>query len=709
MIQMEAVECGAASLGIILAYYGKYVPLEELRVECGVSRDGITALNVLKAAKKYGLSGEGCRKTVEELKEITLPAILFWDFNHFLVLEGFSKNRVYLNDPALGPRTVSYEEFASAYTGIVLVFEREETFQKGGEPASLLRAVGERLWSAPSSMIFLLLTGFCILLPGLAVPSFMMVFLTAIFDVNLLPWGGRYLVLGVLGLALFMGLVTWLQSYVLNRLNSKLAIVFSTDFLWHILRLPIQFFSQRYAGEIAYRMTLNESIAAALTGPIAATAINLLLVIGYAAIIFFYDAVLAGVALLFGALNFVAMWIAFRARRNVYARLQQDLSRSIGQSIIGLQQMETIKARGLEFDFFAKWAGHYTQTVNSGQSTGKLDALLSNLPFLFQSLAVAVLLGVGAIRILNGELNIGILIALQMLLIGFLTPISRFVGFGALIQTMGIDIKRLDDVMQNQPDAVYQSRSDSLRSGEPTKLNGELEFRNVTFHYGPLSEPVIKNLSFHLKPGRHIAFVGSTGSGKSTIAKLAAGLYQPTEGQILYDGVPLADISRERFRNSIGTVDQEIFLFAGSVRDNLTFWNRNIHDEMLIAATQDAAIHEEFLARPSGYDFPLVERGRNLSMGQQQRLEIARALLYHPSLLILDEATSALDSKTEELITDRIRQRGCAALMVAHRLSTIQDCDEILVLDKGVVVQRGTHEQLKDMPGIYQELVKGEQ
>jgi NHLM bacteriocin system ABC transporter peptidase/ATP-binding protein len=706
---MEAVECGAASLAIVLAYYGKLVPLEELRVECGVSRDGSAAFNVIKAAEKYGLKGSGYRYSSNELKEVELPAVLFWNFNHFLVLEGFGKKKVYLNDPGIGPRTVSYEEFEAAYTGVVLTFEKMESFVKGGRPSSLIRMTFGRLKRTPSPMVFLLLTGICLLVPGFAIPSFLMVFLTAIFEVNLLPWGGHYLLTAIPVTAFLAGAITWLQSYILNRLNSKLAILFSSDFLWHILSLPIRFFLQRYIGDIAYRMTLNESVAATLTGPITATAINLILVIFYSAVMFYFDAVIASIALFFGLLNLWAMWFVFRSRSNTYACLQQNLAQSIGQSVSGLQHMETIKAKGIELDFFAKWAGYYTPMINAGQSIGQLDVLLSNMPVLFQSLAVAVLLGAGCMRILNGELSLGTLMAMQMLLMNFLTPITRFIGFGALLQTMKIDIKRLDDVMNNQPDALYAIRSDTLQRGEPAKLNGELEFRNVTFRYSPLAEPTIKDLSFHLKPGKRIAFVGAVGSGKSTITRLACGLYAPNEGAILYDGLPLTKISRERFRNSLGTVDQDIFLFAGSVRENLTFWNQNIHDEMLLSATRDASIHEEIMLRPGGYEFQLVERGKNLSMGQQQQLEIARAFLYHPSILILDEATSALDSKTEKFISDKVRQRGCTTLMIAHRLSTIQDCDEILVLDRGIVVQRGTHTQLKAVPGIYQELVKGAQ
>lgn len=705
-IQIEAVECGAVSLSIILGYYGRFVPLEEMRIECGVSRDGSKASNIVSAAQKYGLKAEGSKKTVEELQSSQIPAIIFWNFKHFLVLEGFGKGCVYINDPATGPRKVSYDEFASSYSGIVLTFEPEEQFKKGGSRESLIKHLYERLKKIPGSLSFLILTGFCLLLPGFAMPAFLMVFIDTFFTKFILPWDWEFLS-AVLFTLIFTAAVTWIQQFFLNRLDRKLSISFSSSFLWHLLQLPSSFYAQRYTAEIAYRTSLNDIVARTLTGPVTSTFINLCLIIFYALVMFTYDVVIASIGIVAGIINLVSMYYIFRFRKNAYACLQQDISKSAIESIGGLQHMETIKAKGIESDFFAKWSGVYTKNNNSNQSIGKMDVFLSTVPVLFRYLTVAVLLGVGCIRIIEGNLTIGKLMALQLLMTNFLKPINLFVSLSMLIQNMKVDIERLNDVIKNKPDEIYIARRNKQKENI-NKLSGKLEFKNVTFHYSSFGPPVVSNLSFVIHPGKKLALVGMTGSGKSTIAKLAAGIYYPSSGEILYDGIPIQDLSIELFSDSIAMVDQEIFLFQGTIRENITLWNQKIPDEILLHAAKDAVIHEDILMRPGGYDAPLIERGGNLSGGQRQRIEIARALLYNPTLLMLDEATSALDTKTEEIVLDRIRQRGCSVLMIAHRLSTIQDCEEIIVLDKGVPIQRGTHEELKTQQGKYKELIESE-
>lgn len=707
VIQMEAVECGVASLSIVLGYYNRYVPLEQLRIECGVSRDGSNAFNLIKAAKKFGLEGTGFKMNAEELLDIEYPAILFWEFNHFVVLEGFGKNIVYLNDPATGPRTLNYEDFIKSYAGAVLTFTKTEEFKKGGKPPSLIVMLYDRLKSSANPLTFLLLTGLCLLIPGFALPAFLMVLLNTFFSISIIPWKAEFLA-AVLLTAFFAGALTWTQKYFLNRLNSKLSIWFSSAFLWHLLRLPISFYTQRYTGEISYRMSLNNTVAQTLTGSITSTVIDLLLIFFYAIVMFFYDVVIASIALFAAIINLCVMLMIFRARSNAYARLQQDITRSMTESIGGLQYIESIKAKGSESDFFSKWAGYYAKSLNSRQEIGKKDVILSTVPVFFQLLATTALLGIGSLRIIEGSISVAMLMAMQLLMINFLQPINRFVGYSQLIQNTKIDIERLNDVMKNAEDKIYLQRSMHTKKEDLHKLEGCLEFRNVSFRYSPLAPLLINNLSFIIKPGHRLALVGPTGCGKSTIAKLAAGLFHPESGVILYDGHPIEEISSELFRNSIATVDQEFFLFAESIRDNLTLWNYKVPEEMILAATHDACIHDEILLRAGGYDSLLFEGGANLSGGQRQRLEIARALLYNPSLLILDEATSALDSKTEKIVSDKIRQRGCSVLMIAHRLSTIQDCDEIIVLDKGIPIQRGTHNELKVISGVYQTLVNSE-
>ncbi|MDE3045515.1 MAG: NHLP family bacteriocin export ABC transporter peptidase/permease/ATPase subunit [Verrucomicrobiota bacterium] len=705
VIQMEAVECGVAALAIVLGYHGKYVPLEVLRADCGVSRDGSNAFNLLKAAKKYGLEGEGFRKTVEGLFEVEFPAILFWEFRHFLVLEGFGKNKVYLNDPAIGPRTVSYEEFQAGFSGVALTFHKGPLFQTGGEPPLLLKQLANRLKSVPDSLLFLLLTSLCSLLPGFAIPAFLMLFIKSFFVKHLMPWPAMFLS-AVFGTAILAGLLTWLRQYYLNRLSGKLAIRFSSEFLWHLLRLPVDFYTQRYPGEIAYRMTLNDSVVETLTGSLLFAAFDALLVVFYGAAMFAYSIPLACIGLLGGLVNVALLLWMYRSRIDTYARLRQDIGKSVAEAIGGLQNIETIKARGGETDFFAKWAGYYTRQINAQQEIGKKDVVLTSIPPFFQLLVLSLLLGVGSHEVLETPLTVGMLMALQLLMSNFLMPIHRLVGFGQQIQTMETELDRLNDVLKNPVDAAYVKKT--VRTFSKPKLEGALEFRNVTFGYVRIAPPLIEGLSFSIRPGQRLALAGPTGSGKSTIAKLASGLLHPWSGQILYDGIPVDEIPREILCNSMATVDQDLFLFAGTIRDNLTLWNSKVPEEMLMNACRDAMIHEEIIARTGGYDALLLEGGKNLSGGERQRIEIARALLYNPSLLILDEATSSLDSKTDQLIAQNILQRGCSTLLIAHRLSTIQDAHEIVVIDQGKVVQRGTHSQLKNSDGLYRELIESE-
>jgi ATP-binding cassette subfamily C protein len=484
-------------------------------------------------------------------------------------------------------------------------------------------------------------------------------------------------------------------------LNQKLSIQFSSEFLQHLFKMPMNFYSQRFSGEIAYRMTLNDSVVETLTGPVTSAFLNLLLVVFFAIVMISYEPLIASIGIFLGICNlFVMRWV-FQVRANAYAAMQQSRGKSVEESISGLQNIETLKSKGLESDFFLKWVGYYTRQLNAIQSIGRKDVFASAVPVLFQSITIAFLLSIGSFKIVSGALSISKLMVLQSLMMYFLQPINQFVQFGALIQNMKIDLDRLKDVLDNKVDPYL------LKSSEKTvsKLKGCLEFRNVSFKYAPLSSPVLENVSFILKPGQRIAFVGPSGSGKSTVTRLASGLYQPTEGEILYDGIPIHELSKESFTNSISVVNQEIFLFSGSIRDNLTFWNPSVPDDVLIKSAKDALIHDEISKRPKGYDSILLEEGRNLSGGERQRLEIARALIYNPSLIILDEATSALDSKLETIFSEKLRQRGCSALMVAHRLSTIRDCDEIIVLNKGVIAERGTHEELKSIGGIYSELI----
>jgi NHLM bacteriocin system ABC transporter peptidase/ATP-binding protein len=710
VLQMEAVECGAAALGIILGYYGRIVPLTELRRECGVSRDGSKASNVLKAARLYGLNAKGFKKSLEDVQTITPPFIVFWNFNHFVVLEGFANNKVYLNDPGTGPRVVSFEEFDQAYTGVILVMEPGEDFKKGGKKKSIITALGSRLQTSRQAIIFCLVAGLLLTIPRLAVPAFTQVFVDEILVENRLDWL-RPLILGMVLAAVLRGLLARMRLSYLRRLMVKLSVAMSGQFVWHTIRLPVGFYAQRFAGEISNRSKLNDKVAEVLSGRLATTAIDILMMGFYALVMFLYDWVLTLIAILFAASNFVALQSLSRNRVDANIRLSQETGKVAGVAISGIQSIETVKASGLESDLFSKFAGYYAKTINAQQDLGLPTRLLTVLPTVLTSLAITSILVVGGFRVMEGSLSIGMLVAYQALTQEFLKPVNQMVNFGSTLQELEADLNRLDDVLENPVDREAERQLTQANTPlvildrDSFRLQGYVELRDLTFGYNRLGDPLIKDLSLTLKPGQRAALVGGSGSGKSTVAKLVTGLYEPWSGEILLDSIARDRIPRPVLANSLAMVEQEIFLFAGTIRENLTLWDSTVPEDDLIRACQDAAIHDLILNMPGSYNTQLSEGGMNLSGGQRQRLEIARALVRNPAVLVLDEATSALDAETELIIDRNLRRRGCSCIVVAHRLSTIRDCDEIIVLSAGKVVQRGTHEELRSSPGVYTRLV----
>lgn len=706
VIQMEAVECGAAALGIVLAYFGKFVPLEVLRQKCGVSRDGSNAYNLIQAAEAYGVKAQGFKAEIEDLKEMSLPLIVFWSFNHFVVVEGFSPKWVYINDPASGPRKVSYKEFDEDFTGVVITLEPTASFVKSGTPPRLMPMLKERLYGSGSPLFYICLAGLLLVIPGIAVPAFTQLFFDQVLKEQRLSWI-TIISTSLFSLSVIVAAITWLQHSILARFYTKLSSSLTTSFLWHILRLPMSFYAQRFSGEIAHRISINEQIANILTTKIAASTVSISLILFYALIMFQYNVTITLISIVAALLNLVLLWVINRSRNDAYSRVQQESGKSIGFAIGALQNIESIKACGNEADLFSKWAGYYAKRVNAQREINLKDIILTAFPPFLQNLATIALLGIGAWKVLQGELTIGMLLALQALLLTFLAPVAELVNLGSLFQTMKIDVSRIDDVMKNQIDPVLLQQAQK-KEMDATRLQGYLEFRNVTFGYSPLDPPLIENLSFSLKPGQRLALVGPAGCGKSTIANLANGLYVPWSGQILFDGLERKEIPLSMMQNSLSSVDQRIFLFAGTLKENLSLWDTTMSDQDLVEGAKDAYIHEEIIARQYGYEAEVSEGGSNWSGGQRQRFEIARALAKNPRILVLDEATSSLDSKTEEIISKNIRKRGCTCIMIAHRLSTIQECDEILVLDLGKIVQRGTHEELKSQPGLYRELVEKE-
>jgi len=703
VLQMEAVECGAASLGIILAYYGCIVPLAELRRVCGVSRDGSKASKILKAARTYGLRCEGYKKDLAQVWELEFPFIVFWNFNHFLVVEGRKKNKVFINDPATGPRCISEDEFDEGYTGVVLAMYPGPEFRKMGRPPSLVAALATRLKHSLPTLLYCILAGLMLVVPGIAPPILTQVFVDYVLVRQLRDWFLPLLI--GLGFSVVLSYtLRQLQLLFLRRLKIKLAVAMAGRFIWHTLRLPVSYFAQRFAGEISSRVVLNDKVAEVLSGRLAVTAIGVITMLLYAAILLCYDAVLTLVALGFALINFLVLRLTARQRVDANIRLGMEYGKALGVSISGLQTMETLKASGLELDFFARWAGYYTRALNTSQELGLQDRLSASLPPLLSALTNAVVLSLGGMRVMQGELSLGMLIAFQSLMLQFLRPINDLVSLGNLLQELAGDLNRLDDLLGNP----VEPSPEPLPSEEVRRLEGYVELRDVTFGYSPLEAPLIENLSFSLAPGQRVALVGGSGSGKSTVARLICGLYPLRSGQILFDGKPRAQIPQTVLARSIAIVDQELFMFEGTIRENLTLWDGTVTESQMIRACKDAEIHEAILQLPRAYDHLLIEGAVNLSGGQRQRLEIARALVAEPAILVLDEATSALDAEVEHQIEQNLRRRGCTCIIVAHRLSTIRNCDEILVFDRGRVVQRGSHAELIAQEGLYAQLLRSE-
>jgi NHLM bacteriocin system ABC transporter peptidase/ATP-binding protein len=701
VLQMEAVECGAAALAIVLGYYGRFVPLEELRVACGVSRDGSKASNIVRAARTYGLIAKGMRLEPGSLAAQNRPLIVFWNFNHFLVVEGFGKQRVYLNDPATGPRTVTEEEFNKAYTGVALTFEAGPEFRPGGQARSLLRSLKPRLKGTGTGLTFVLLASLALVIPGLVIPIFTQVFVDNILIDHMGNWL-RPLLVGMVATALLRGLFTLLQQTYLLRLEMRLALTSSSTFIWHVLRLPVEFFNQRYAGDITMRVFSNDSIAQILSGDLATNAANIVSLVFFALIMFQYDWMLTLVGIAITAVNYAAFKTVARLRKDSNMKLLQDQGKLNAITMGGVQAIETIKATGAESDFFSRWAGHRAKVNNTEQGLELYNCLLAALPTLLSGLTSVAILGLGGLRVINGELTVGMLVAFQSLMSSFTQPVTNLMGLAGKLQQAEGDLARLDDVLHYKA-ADWEESASTLET--EAKLQGELELRNLCFGYSRLDPPLIDNFNLHLQPGQRVALVGASGSGKSTIAKLVMGLNAPWSGDILLDGIPKQDLPRLVLHASLNGVDQDVYLFEGTVRDNLSLWDDTLLEVDIIRAAKDACIHDAIISRAGGYGSLVEEGGTNYSGGMAQRLEIARALASNPRILVMDEATAALDPSTEKQIDDHIRQRGCTCLIVAHRLSTIRDCDEIIVMERGRIIERGNHEQLLNLKKAYYRLV----
>jgi NHLM bacteriocin system ABC transporter peptidase/ATP-binding protein len=705
ILQMEATECGAASLAMVLAHYKKYIALEELRISCGISRDGSKASNILKAARNYGFVAKGYSKTPEDLRKMKMPVILHWNYNHFVVLEGFSGKNVFLSDPAAGKRRLSWEELDACFTGVVLTFEPAPEYRPSGKKPSATRSLKNYLKGSEIAITYLVLIGLMLILPGMLLPMFSRIF----FDEILL--GGKSdwltgLLIGMGVTVLFQGVLLWSQGYYLQRLQTKLTLSTSGKFFWHILRLPISFYSQRYAGDISERMSCNQNVASLISGKLAKSVLSIFLVIFYLLIMLQYNLTLALVGIVAAVMNILVLRFSSTVFTDQSQKMGQDQGKMITTIMSGLKSIETQKATGSEGDFFTQWSGYFSKVATNQQKFGVLQQYLSLAQIVTKTLTDAIVLMYGGYLVIRGNMTIGTLMAFQTVMSGFIGPVGDLTEMGTSIQQLRGDVNRLDDVYRYPFDDRFKSELAKREIPITYKLKGYLEIQGLSFGYNPLDPPLIENFNLKLKPGSRVALVGTSGSGKSTVAKLVAGIYKPWSGEIRFDNIKREELPREVLNNSISVVDQDIIVFAGSIRENVVLWDETIPDEEIIQAAKDACIHDDISQRSGGYDYSMIEGGTNFSGGQRQRLEIARALTTNPSIVILDEATSALDPVTEKLIDEGIRRRGCTCLIIAHRLSTIRDCDEIIVMEYGKIVQRGTHQELKkDLKGSYARLI----
>lgn len=706
IMQMEALECGAASLAMVLAYYGKWLPLEQVRFDCGVSRDGSNARNILKAARSYGLAAKGYRYEPNDLRrDGKFPCIIHWNFNHFVVLDGFRGNKAILNDPAKGKYAVPMKTFDDSFTGICLLFEPTEDFTPGGKPPSVLAYAKKRLKGAGSAVAFAAITALITAITGVISPAFSRVFIDRLLTGQNPEWFIPFII-GLSLLSILQLVVGWINAVYSLKINGKLAMVGSTTFMWKVLRMPMEFFSQRMAGDIQGRQSSNASIAGSLVNTLAPLALNAVMMVFYLVVMIRYSLLLTVIGILSVLINLVFSNIISKKRINITRVQMRDAGKLAGATVAGIEMIETIKASGAENGFFEKWAGYQASANTQQVKFQKLNQLLGQLPALVSSVCNTAVLMVGVYLAMQGSFTVGMIMAFQGFLGSFISPATSLISAGQSLQEMRTEMERIEDVMRYPTDVPEDEPvSDNC---EYDKLSGNIEIKNVTFGYSRLAEPLIENFNLSLKTGSRVAFVGPSGCGKSTLSKLISGLYKPWSGEILFDGKKISEIDRSVFTGSLAVVDQDIILFEDTIANNIKMWDNSIEDFEMIMAARDAQLHEDIMQREGGYQYKMTEGGKDFSGGQRQRMEIARVLAQDPTIIILDEATSALDAKTEYNVVNSIKDRGITCIVVAHRLSTIRDCDEIIVMDNGRVAERGTHDELMKKGGMYAELVTNE-
>lgn len=706
-MQLEALECGAAALTMVLAYFGKWVPIEEVRASCGVSRDGAKAGNIARAARTYGLEAQGYKCEVGTLRDdTTYPCVIHWNFNHFVVLCGFKGNKAVINDPARGVVTVSEEELDNSFTGIIIQFEPSETFVPEGKQRSILSYAKKRLKGSGKAVAFVIFTTIVTGVYGYINPT-----LSRIFLDNILPGQASDFIvpffIGMAVAALIQIVVAWIQAIYSLKIFGKMDIENSSAYIWQVLRMPIDFFSQRMTGDVQGRMLSNTAIANTLVNTAAPLFINTFMMIFYLVMMLKYNALLSLVGIVCIAINVGVANIISKKRINITRVQMMNSAKLDSTTVSGIKMIETIKSAGAENGFFEKWSG-YQAGVNTQQIEYlKIDNYLGLIPQIINALCSTIVTILGVALVIEGQFSVGMVMAFSGILSSFMGPVGIMIKSGQDLQEMRTKMERVEDVME-YPRAVECDDTLLPEDKEYKKLLGKVELKNVSFGYCKLNEALIQDFNMSLEPGARVAFVGASGCGKSTLSKLISGLYEPWSGEILLDGRSIKDIDHNILTGSLAVVDQDITVFEDSIADNIKMWDDSISEERTVNAARDAHIHDDIMQRPGGYNYVVKEGGKDFSGGQRQRIEIARVLAQEPSVIIMDEATSALDARTEYEVVRDIKARGITCIIIAHRLSTIRDCDEIIVLESGKVVERGTHEELVKSGGKYLELISNE-
>ena len=714
IMQMEALECGAACLAMISAYYGKWVPLEKVRKDCGVSRDGSSAKNVLRAARGYGFDVEGYRYEPETLqKEGSFPCIIHWNFNHFVVLNGFQGNFAVLNDPARGTVKVPMEQFDQSFTGVCIELSPGENFVKEGAPKSTLAFAKKRLTGAGGVVAFTVLTTIIGSLIGIVTPVFSRIFIDRLLTRENPEWASPFFMVFAAFIALQIIIETIKAVYNL-RIHGKMEAVGYCTYMWHILRLPMEFYSQRMAGDVQKRKESNATVASELVNTFAPLVLSAVMMVFYLGVMLSNSVLLTAMGLVSVLVNVLFARFISEKRVNLTRVNTRDQGKLAGTTVAGIEMIESIKAAGAENGFFERWAG-YQASANMGEVRfKKLNRYMGLLPQFVSTAMNAIITSTGIWLVIRGKFTYGAIMAFQGYLMNFTAPADRLIAAGQQIQEMRTNMERIEDVMEYPVDPIVEAGENieneayDDEDADLDKFRGTIELRHVTFGYSPLAEPLIKDFNLTIRPGGRVAFVGTSGCGKSTLSKLISGLYEPWEGEILFDGKPIKEIDRSIFTSSLAVVDQDIILFEDTIENNIKMWDDSIEDFEMILAARDAQMHDDIMERDGGYQYKITEGGKDFSGGQRQRLEIARVLAQDPTAMILDEATSALDAKTEYDVVKAIKDRGITCIVIAHRLSTIRDSDEIIVLNRGEVVERGTHDELYAKGGYYAELVTSE-